>query len=249
MTHSQVVYDYNAIKKIKDYSEMVFILPSKDEAINATFKEAVNEYYKLDIKSSFMGKKEAYKYWRKSKRTVLLAEIKRDFDMERMLTETEFDLIGKKRIMKLYLKDAALGMDKSDFLYCVNLMQYIINNVSKLKNSNILKDTPKLNGNRLKSKTLLVREAQIKNIDSFGEIYPYPYKVVDLATYNELVLSQNKDYLYLYQAHKAGDVSAVLYTEWRIVDASDGALISGCSSGTAHQLGKKEMGLLLKKIN
>ncbi len=240
-----------------DFTEVVFVMdytghkkPSKNDLakrFNSGIKQAVKNYWSLEMNYKFMEKKEAYKYIGANK-TAIVAEIERTIESGKSETTMSFRK-GKALKLLLEVRLPANAFSEADFAFALMHSQFMYRNMNKWKNPS--KELPKEYGHLLKEKTLLVCEASLSkkfNQSDFAALYPHKFEVASREKIDEAILSKDENYLVLYEASDPGNVSNTTYSYWNTYQPNDGVVISRHSGGNKG-LSKADVVLILKRTS
>lgn len=219
---------------------------------NAKIKETVKEFWNSGMETKFMIEKEAYKYARKNKGTlvgefVLNTTIKGGIG--HLSSEGVFDIRDGKTRKILSVRLPAQQLDKADFAYALMHGQFMLKNLNTFKKPT--KELPKKYGHLLKKKTLLVSEECMSKKFSksdLSNVYPYDVKVVSAAELKEAILRKDQYHLVLYEASEGGSVTSGTYPFWNIYQPSDGVVVVR-HAGNIKGLSKADIGLFIKRTN
>jgi len=243
-----------------DAKEIVFVIsyegaknPKKVAAAkkrNAQIKEAVEEFWNDGMDYKFMIEKEAYKYARKNKGTIVGEFVLNTTirgGIGHFSSEGVFDIRDGKTRKILSVRLPADNLDDADLAYALMHGQFMLRNLKTFKKPT--KELPKKYGHLLKKKTLLVSEENISkrfSKDDLLNIYPHDVKVVSADELKEAILKKDDQYLVLYEASEGGNVTSGTYPYWNIYQPSDGVVVTR-HAGNIKGLSKADFNLFIKR--
>lgn len=223
-----------------DAKEIVFVIsyeglknPKRVAAAkhkNSVIKKAVKKYWDAGMTCKFMIEKEAYKYARKNKGTLVgefLINVTIKTGIGHGSSEGVFDIRDAKTKKILTVRLPAEMLDEADLAYALLHSQFMLRNLDKFKKPS--KELPQKYGHLLKKKTLLVSEENMSKHFTKADlekIYPHDVKVVSENELKEAILNKDDQHLVLYEASEGGNTTSGTYPFWNIYQPSDGVVVT-----------------------
>lgn len=195
--------------------------------------EVFTEYWHLEsIKYSILPSKEASEYAKKAKRAYFL-EIAMDYDNENPSGKIRLlGVSGAVRSEPIEFYSPEGTSPKMSVVFMINLMQYIIENASKLDNGKFLDRMTKMNSDELKTKKLLIWKKDLKT--SYGESdiksdYPYDVEIVNSAMIESSVLKETPGVLILFRHTEVTSSGKPGTVYWIVYNPETGAIVNFAS--------------------
>ncbi len=213
---------------------------------NERIKKAASKFWEEGMDCKFMIEKEAYKYARKNKGTIVGEFVTK---LSTQGGEGTFDIRegNTKKILSVRLPFNKL--DHADLAYAMMHGQFMLRNLNTFKKPT--KELPQKYGHLLKQKTLLVSEENLSKrftADDLAKAYPHKVKVVSFEELNEAILTKDDRYLVLYEASEGGNVTTGTYPYWNIYQPSDGVVVAR-HAGNVKGLSEVDINLFIKRTS
>ena len=227
---SQIIDLKYFTKKKQEVKEIVFVNPSSNaNETSKTFGDNLSailkKQWKLAIPYKILEEEEARKYG-KDNPAVLLGEFV-EVTVVGGSSTNEFRLMNsaKRWVIKVFLNRNLLDQD---IAYGINVAQFMFENSAKFKNKMVMEESPKLYGEALENKTLLVAKNLVnKKLTSkeVKEAYPYKYKQASPEEIATAIMERDANVVVAYAFHQLAEQGYALMS-WMIYQPSDGAIVS-----------------------